>query len=49
MRWATTPRPGAATDHLLRSVGEDPEQCLVEGIPVGDSVVGRVERDLERA
>ncbi len=36
-------------DDLIRSIGEDPAECLVEGIPVQDSVIGRVERDLEHA
>jgi len=32
-----------ALDDLIRSVGEDPEECLVEGIPSEDSVIGGVE------
>jgi hypothetical protein len=38
-----------ALDDLIRSAGEDPEECLVEGIPVDDSVIGRVELDRGRA
>ena len=29
-----------ALDNLIREAGEDPEQCLVEGIPDSDSVIG---------
>ena len=37
-----------ALDDLIRAVGEDPEECLVEGIPNEDSVIGGVELDPER-
>ena len=32
-----------ALDDLIRCVGENPDECLVEGIPDEDSVIGRVE------
>jgi hypothetical protein len=38
-----------ALDDLIRTAGEDPEQCLVEGIPAGDSVIGVAEPDQDRA
>jgi hypothetical protein len=34
-------------DDLIRAAGEDPEECLVEGIPDEDSVIGGVELGLE--
>ena len=43
---ATEPQ---ALDDLIRAVGEDPEECLVEGIPGEDSVIGGLELDGERA
>jgi hypothetical protein len=27
-------------DNLIRAAGEDPEQCLIEGIPDTDGVIG---------
>ncbi len=30
-------------DDLIRALGKDPEKCLIEGIPLEDSVIGRVE------
>ena len=38
-----------ALDGLIRAAGEDPEQCLVEGIPADDSVIGVAGPDLDRA
>ena len=32
-----------ALDDLIRDAGEDPEKCLIEGIPVEDGVIGSVE------
>jgi len=29
-----------ALDHLIRVAGEDPEQCLIEGVPDTDGVIG---------
>jgi len=43
---ATDPR---AVYELIRAVGEDTEECLVEGIPAEDSVIGGLELDGERA
>jgi hypothetical protein len=34
-----------ALDDLIRDAGEDPEQCLVEGIPAEDAVIGGVGLD----
>jgi hypothetical protein len=31
-----------ALDDLIRDAGEDPEHCLVEGIPAEDAVIGGV-------
>jgi hypothetical protein len=39
----------SALDDLIRAGGEDPEQCVVEGIPAGDSVIGDVECGLDRS
>lgn len=33
-------RDPAALDGLIRIAGEDPERCVVEGIPDSDSVLG---------
>jgi hypothetical protein len=38
-----------ALDDLIRAVGQDPEECLVEGIPAEDSVIGGVELEPECA
>jgi hypothetical protein len=35
-------------DDLVRAVGEDPEECLVEGIPAEGSVVGGMELGADR-
>ena len=40
--YATDPN---SLDDLIRAGGEDPEECLVEGIPAEDSVIGGVEFD----
>jgi hypothetical protein len=29
-----------ALDDLIRAAGEDPEECVIEGIPDSDSVLG---------
>lgn len=29
-----------ALDDLIRAAGEDPQECLVEGIPDADSIIG---------
>ena len=34
---ATAPE---ALDDLIRGAGEDPEQCLIEGIPAEDAMIG---------
>jgi len=36
---ASSPDP-EALDNLVRAAGEDPEQCLIEGIPDTDAVIG---------
>jgi len=36
-------------DDLIHSLGEDPDECLVEGIPVEASLIGHMEREVERA
>jgi hypothetical protein len=38
-----------ALDDLIRAAGADPEECLVEGIPAEDSVIGGIEANLARA
>jgi len=43
---ATEPQ---SLDDLILAVGEDPEECLVEGIPAEDSVIGGLELDREPA
>src|SRR4051812_31447511 len=40
-------RDPEALDDLIRAVGEDPEQCVVEGIPDSDSVIGGLDSPLE--
>jgi hypothetical protein len=35
-------------DDLVRAVGEDPEECLVEGIPAEGSVIGSMELGANR-
>jgi hypothetical protein len=35
-------------DDLVRAVGEDPEKCLVEGIPAEGSVIGGMELGADR-
>jgi hypothetical protein len=34
-------------DDLIRAVGEDPEDCLIEGIPAADAVIGSMRTGLE--
>ena len=39
-RLVATSRNPDALDDLVRAAGEDPENCVVEGIPDADSVIG---------
>jgi hypothetical protein len=39
-RIVASSRDPAALDRLIRAAGENPEQCIVEGIPDSDSVIG---------
>jgi hypothetical protein len=39
-RIVASSRDPAALDGLIQAAGLDPEQCIVEGIPDSDSVIG---------
>jgi DNA-binding transcriptional MocR family regulator len=39
-RLVATSRDPDALDDLIRAAGEDPENCLITGIPDSDSVLG---------
>ena len=39
-RLVATCRDPDALDDLVRAAGEDPENCLIEGIPDADCVIG---------
>lgn len=40
IRIVASSRDPAALDGLIRAAGENPEQCIVEGIPDSDAVIG---------
>ena len=40
MRLVATSRNPEALDDLVRAAGEDPENCLIQGIPDADCVIG---------
>jgi hypothetical protein len=39
-RLVATSRDPEALDDLVRAAGEDPENCVVEGIPDADCIIG---------